>query len=189
MKKLVAMMVAVVLVLSLGTGLKAEDKELNLLANLGFAFSDVEGLFLDLGVEKQFKQNLFALLYLDYYFNPTGLNESGSLYGVGYDVSLTLMGINLAAAYKRELNEKIKWFVRAGVLLALSRLKVTGSYMGVSLSDSTSATDFGLSAGGGIEYILQKKLALVAGVAISMIFSDGTGTWFKIFAGINYKLK
>jgi len=130
MKKLVSTIVAVVLVLSLGTGLKADDKELNLLANLGFAFSDVEGLFFDLGVEKQFKENLFALLYLDYYLNPTG--ENFGAYGV--DASLTLMGINLGAVYKKQLNDKIKWFIRAGALLAIS--KATVSVFGYSASES-----------------------------------------------------
>jgi len=181
MKKLISIMVAVILILTLGTGLKAEDKELNLMANLGFAFSDVEGLFFDLGVEKEIKNNLFALLYLDYYLNPTG--ENFGAYGV--DASLTLMGVNLGAAYKKRLNEKIKWFLRAGVLLAFS--KATISYLGFSVSET--ASDFGVSAGGGIEYEFQKNLAFVAGVAISMIFSDGTGTWFKLFAGVNYKLK
>ena len=101
MKKIISMIIVATLILSLGTGLKAEDKELNLMANLGFSFSDVEGLFIDLGIEKQIKENLFALLYLDYYFNPTGENYSG--YGV--DASLTLMGINAGAAYKREISD------------------------------------------------------------------------------------
>ncbi len=181
MKKLVSIMVALMFILSLGTGLKAEEKELNLMANIGFSMSDVEGLFVDLGVEKQLKENLFALLYLDYYLDPTGENYSG--YGV--DASLTLMGINLGAEYKKELNEKMKWFLRAGVLMAISKATVT--FLGYKTSDSSS--DFGIFGGGGIEYMLQEKLSLVAGVALNMVFSDGTGTWFKIFAGINYKLK
>ena len=178
MKKLVSIMVAMVFILSLGTGLKAEDKELNLMANIGMAFSDFEGLVIDLGVEKQFSENLFALLYLDYYLNPTGEDY-------GANASLTLMGINLGAAYKKQLNEKIKWFVRAGILIAIAKAEFT--LFGYTQSETDS--NFGLSAGGGIEYMLQEKLSLVAGVALATVFSDGSATWFKIFAGVNYKLK
>jgi len=180
MKKTISILL-VVMILSLGLGLNADDKELNVLADLGFAFSDVEGLFFDLGIEKQFKQNLFALLYLDYYFNPTG--ENFGAYGI--DASLTLMGINLGAVYKSQLNEKIKWFLRAGLLLAISKATVT--FLGYKTSDS--ASDFGIFGGAGIEYLLSPKLALMAGVALHMVFSDGTGTWFKLFYVIIYKLK
>jgi opacity protein-like surface antigen len=181
MKKVISILIAAVLVMSLGTGLSAQDKELNVFGNLGFAFSDVEGLFLNAGVEKQMTDNIFVQFFVDYYFDPSGENFSG--YGV--DASVTLTCINFFAAYKKEMGDKLKLFVNAGPLLALS--KVTASAYGFSISDST--TDFGIGAGAGIEYSLQEKLSLVAGAALNVVFSDETGTWFKLFGGINYKLK
>jgi len=188
MKKSISILL-VVMILSLGMSLNADDKELNVMAGLGLSFSDLEGLSLDLGVEKQFTENLYAMFFLSYYFDPTGFNTGGSYYGVNYDVSVTLTALNFAAVYKRAINEKLKWFARAGLLLALSRVKVTGSYMGISLSESESATDFGLAAALGVEYLIQTKIAIVLGAAIDTILGDGSATWFKIFAGINYKLK
>jgi len=188
MKKTISILL-VAMILSLGLSVHADDKEMNVFAGLGFAFSDVEGLFVDLGIEKQFKQNLFAMFFLSYYFDPTGFNTKGTLYGAGYEASVTLTGLNLAAVYKRAINEKLKWWARAGILLALSRVKVTASYMGFTESYSDTGSDFGLSAGGGVEYLLKAKIALILGAVIDTIFGDGSATWFKIFAGISYRLK
>lgn len=181
MKKLISMLVVFVFILSLTTGLKADEKELNVIGNVGFAFSDLEGLFIDLGVEKQFKDNIWAQLFIDYYLDPAGLNMSA--YGV--DASLTMMGLNLYGVFKKELRNKLTLFVKAGPFIAFSKASV--SYMG--FSESESATDFGIGGGSGVEYALKEKLSIVVGATLKLIFDDGTANWFKLYAGVNYKLK
>jgi opacity protein-like surface antigen len=173
-------LLCITLVMFLGvitTSLSAGDKKINLFGNVGIATSDVEGLFVDVGAELQFTNNIYGQLLFDYYFNPTGEDIEG--------VNDSAYGFNLYGVYKFSSSSALNLFVKAGV--HYTTIKASAEAYGISVSVSDS--DFGIGGGLGIEYSLSEKMALLLGGTVKVIFSEGeTGTWFKFYGGFNFQL-
>lgn len=149
---------------------------INVFANAGIAFSDIEGLFFDVGAEMQLSGPIWGQVSFDYYLNPMDDVE-------GIDSSV--YGINLYGVYKKEMNDKMNIFGKAGVHLTTA--KVSGTFMGIDFS--ASDTDFGIGGGAGIEYKLADKMFLLAGATMKMLFAEGdTANWFKIYGGFCYQV-
>jgi len=164
------------LLVSLPLQAQEAKKQVYLTGGAGLAFSDFEGLFIDLGVNYQLMTCVFIQALLDYYFNPSGEKASG--------VSDSAWGINLYGVYKKPLKNKFSLFGKAGIHLTSTR--VSSEFMGFKASASSS--DFGIAVGTGLEYRLKQALALVMGLTFKTVFADETGSWFKIYAGVIYHL-
>ena len=177
MKKLVILMLVLLVAASLPLQAVENNREFNVTGGLGFAFSDFEGLFLDLGLEYQIRKCIYIQALLDYYFNPSGASGKG--------INDSAWGINAYAVYKKPLKGQWTLFGKAGI--HLTSYKVSAEYMGFRMSDSSS--DLGIGIGAGVEYRLKAALALVAGLTFKTLFSDETGTWFKLYGGVKYFLK
>ncbi len=183
MKKifLVAMMLVLISSFSFGATKKqaADGKgDINLFFDLGIAFSDFEGLFLEAGGQYAFTPKISGEFLFDFYLNPAG--ESGE----GF--SSKAYGFNFNAVYKHPLSGGLKLFGKAGINLTIT--SVSMEFWGQKLSESDS--NFGLNFGGGVEYDLSEQLALRGGMTFKIAFAEGdTGTWFKLYGGVAYKLK
>lgn len=189
MKKVLISAIVCIIVVSFNTPLVAGERAINLFANVGAAASDFEGIFVDVGAELQLTDCIYGQLSCDYYF------ENDNEY-----MDLSLSGINLFAVYKFRSSGSLKFFVKAGVHYSTQKFEYKSDYLSKisdSLSlDSFTKSDFGFAGGAGLEYALNKKLALVAGGSIKLLsfksdnihVSDANLSWFKFYGGINYRI-
>ncbi|MCP5048043.1 MAG: outer membrane beta-barrel protein, partial [bacterium] len=78
-------------------------------------------------------------------------------------------------------------FAKAGV--NYSAIKASTEFSGATFS--SSSTDFGVGGGAGFEYFFNDRIGLTVGATVKLLFSgeDGTGTWFKFYGGVSYRLK
>ncbi len=177
MKKTSILVLLFVLPAAFTLNLPADGKKMNLFTGIGYAFSDFDGMFIDIGFEMQLTGNIYGQLLFDYYFNPGSLDIE--------DESSSAYGINLYGVYKHRSSGKMTFFAKAGVHCTVVKASAPGA--GFSISVDTS--DFGIGGGGGIEYFLRKKLSLVLGGTVKLAFSDENSTWYKIYCGFSYRLK
>lgn len=179
MKKTLVVITLILMLTALMTLTAQDEKRVNVLANLGFAFSDFEGMFFDIGAEMQFSEKIYGQLLFDYYFNPSGED-------LGSGVDDSAYGINLYGVYKMGEPDAMSFFVKAGV--HYTTIKASGSAWGVTVSATSS--DFGIGGGAGFEYPLSDNMGLNVGGTVKLIFAEGdTGTWFKLYGGISYRIK
>lgn len=151
----------------------AYEPKTTVFGDLGFAASDVEGLFMDAGLQYGLSKNLFAEFLVDYYLKPWGSDADGSAFG-----------LNLNGVYKFNLQESLNFFTKAGVNFTFS--KATSDIYGQTYS--VTSNDFGLNAGCGIEYLLSEAMGVRLGVTYKLLFTEGeTATWFKIYGGFLYR--
>jgi opacity protein-like surface antigen len=173
MKKIALILLFVALLASFGFSVvkqTADEPEKLVFGDLGLAVSDFKGLFFDAGFQYGFTPKLFGEFLFEYYFNPAGSGHDSSAWG-----------LNLNGVYKHALSDGLNLFGKAGVCL----IHTSVSFMGISAGNS----DFGLNAGGGIEYALNEKMGLRGGATFKISFADGdTGTFFKFYGGFFYGL-
>jgi hypothetical protein len=173
MKKILACITVLTILATMTTSLSA----INIFGNLGYASSDLEGLFFDVGAETKLFQNFYGQFLFDYYFNPTGEDIDG--------VDDSAYGFNLYMVYKFTGSSSLNLFAKAGI--HYTTIKFSASEGGISVSAEDS--DFGIGGGVGLEYSLSEQFALVFGVTIKIIFSEvETGNWYKYYGGINFRL-
>jgi len=185
MKKVFLSLLLVVLVSGLTFGAppkkaKVADEKgsISLFFDAGIAFSDFEGLFLEAGGQYAFTPKIFGEFLFDFYLNPAG--ESGE------GVSSKAYGFNFNAVYKHPLSRGLNLFGKAGINLTIT--SVSFSFWGQDFSESDS--NFGLNFGGGVEYGVSEQMAIRGGLTFKIAFAEGeTGTWFKLYGGVSYKLK
>lgn len=169
-------LVLVTALLFLGA-LSLSAKPINVFGGAGVAFSDVEGLFFDVGAEMQLANNLWGQILFDYYLNPMGVDIPG--------INDSMYGVNLYGVYKRPMDNKMNLFAKAGA--HITTLKASVNVMGINVA--ATDTNFGLGAGAGIEYKFSGNLFAYAGGTIKFLFAEGdTATWFKIYGGIGFKV-
>jgi len=169
MKKIVLAFFVLCLIGTFGYAAKKDvGKPMIVFGDIGLSVSDFKGLFLDAGIQKKLKDKIFGEFLLEYYFAPNGSA-----------VDSYALGFNLNGVYKHELKDAITLFGKAGISLIYSHASV--NVMGFSAS--ASDTNFGLNAGGGLEYALNEKMGLRGGVTLKLAFADKTGTWFKFYGG------
>lgn len=179
MKRFLVLVTLILFMAAFTLSLPAQDeKRVNVFGGLGFAVSDFEGLFIDVGAEMQFTGKLYGQVLFDYYMSPSGVDLPSG-------VNDSVYGLNLYGVYKHSASEKMNLFVKAGV--HYSTYKVTASDGGLTVSLSSS--DFGLGGGGGIEYLLNDKMALCFGATVKFLFAEDTLTWFKFYGSFSYRVK
>lgn len=184
MNKLIKLSVLMALLLvspSLTPNLMAQeaDTDLEYFAHLGFAFSDFEGLYLDIGVEKSFSHKLSAQAFLDYYAKPVDLSD---LYA---DFSTSAYGIGVYGKYKIIQSDKLGVYARGG--LHLTFLAMNYDWFGEEI-ELASETKFGLGGGAGIEYFLSDNLRLLVDGTLRTLFGDEALSFFVVSAGIKASL-
>ncbi len=166
--------------LAFSPALQAQQKgDFTYFGHLGLAFSDFEGLYLDIGVEKAFSEKLSGQVFADYYANPVDLSD---LYE---DFSTSAYGIGLYGKYSISNTEKLGFYVRGG--LHLTFLAMNYDWFGEEI-ELDSETKFGLGGGAGFEYALNDALKLQLDGTIRTLFGDGSLTFFVISAGVRASL-
>lgn len=179
MRKIVVFVTLTLFMAGFASSLSAYgEKKFNVFVNLGYAFSDFEGLVLEFGGELQVTGNLYGQLLIDYYPDPFG-DE-----GVP-DFNDSAYGLNLYAVYKLQMADKMNLFAKAGV--NLTSVKVAAVVFGIPVT--AVDTDFGAGAGAGIEYLFNDKWGMQLGGTVKFLFAEDTATWFKVYGGVSYRLK
>jgi hypothetical protein len=167
MKKIALILLSIALLTSLGfsAGKKyAEKPKMQVFGDLGLAVSDFKGLFLDAGFQYGLSEKLFGEFLFDFYLDPAG--KHGDLVAYGF---------NLNGVYKHPLQDALNLFGKAGVSL--------------TMYSEGGGSDFGLNAGGGVEYSLADNMGIRAGATFKLAFGEGeTGSWFKFYGGFYYGL-
>jgi opacity protein-like surface antigen len=153
-----------------------EGKTINVFGNLGFNAGDFEGLSFDLGAEMQFTEKIWGQILFDYYCSP--LDESI------VDINDSAWGINAYGVYTFAGGANMNFYVKGGV--NYTTVKASTDFI---FDISASTSDFGIGIGGGMEYTLQEKLSLVAGVTLKTAFSDNPSTWIKFYGGLKFAIK
>lgn len=182
MKKLsVLTVMAAFLVLCATPAAGQSQREFNVLGGLGFATSDFKGLVFDIGAELQLSQNLYVQALFDMYPEPFDEDELGVS-----DVDYSAYGLTLYGVFKVTASDKLKFYVKGG--LNFTSVKVSGQVMGIGASSSD--TDLGLGGGIGAEYSINDRFSVLLGGTTKYIFDEyENGHWFKVYAGILYKVR
>lgn len=167
----------VVTALFLFGALSLSARPINIFGGAGIAFSDVEGLFFDVGAEMKLSSNFWAQILFDYYLNPTGLDIPG--------VDDSMYGINLYGVYKYKMTNQMNLFAKAGA--HVTTLRASAQVMGITVA--VTDTNFGLGAGAGIEIKVGSNMFVLAGGTIKFLFAEGdTATWFKLYGGFGFQV-
>ena len=156
-----------------------EGKTINVFGNLGFNAGDFEGLSFDLGAEMQFTEKIWGQILFDYYFSPLDQSNNSII-----DINDSAWGINAYGVYTFEGRTNFKYFVKGGV--HYTTVKASTDFI---FDISASNSYFGIGIGGGLEYALQRKLSLVAGITLKTAFSgDDPIVWVKLYGGLKFTI-
>ncbi|MCP4213956.1 MAG: autotransporter domain-containing protein [bacterium] len=181
MKKIIGFVLVFLLAASLPMLAKDGKKQRNYFVNGGYATSDVDVCFVDLGIEKQTSGNFYWQFLFELYFKPFG--EQGDFDSDG-------LGLNLYGVYKFPVSEKTNFFAKAGV--CYSMVNVAKNIEEVTYGDQTVleadwvATGIGAGFGGGIEHRISKRFSLLAGATCKLFFKSDPVKWVKMYCGISY---
>ncbi len=185
--------------------LSAAGKQVNIVGGVGFAFSDIEGAMIELGVELQMVEGFFLQLTAGSYLDDRPGGGGYGWYGghapvVYYGGTLhTPLGVSsrpycldLYSVYKIRVSRKLKVFGKAGVHAAFYLESYWDDYSGYS---GPQKDGVGTAFGIGTEHLLTERLALVVGGTYKMLFDGGSGPgpddstrWFKLYIALNYKV-
>jgi len=209
MKKIIFATVLLSIVLPASAG----SRQINVFGGVGFAFSDVEGVTIEIGVEMELLQGF----YLQFMANSHLSDQVGGNYYYYNDshlysrqqISTRPYGLNLYGLYKFPVSRTLKVFGKAGVHVAFHITPrydyyYYDSYYGNNYYNNYYYDDsgpkksgIGTAFGVGVEHQLTKKLALVVGGTYKILFDEGTeyapdqgnSRWFKMFISLNYRVK
>jgi hypothetical protein len=173
MKKILVLLMLILFLVSAFLSGEEVGKCTNLLAGIGSAVSDLEGLYMEVGVEKQFSGNVYGQFMVDYYFNPFELPDNSNSYA---------FGLNLYGVYKIPASDSINVFLKAG--LHITMMKEDWEFIGFI---NTSA-DFGIAGGGGIEFHLSDRAFIYGGATVRTALEEKR-TWIKIGGGVGFRVK
>jgi Outer membrane protein beta-barrel domain len=155
-----------------------ERKRVFILAGTGYAFSRVQGLSAELGLELRLFGRIYARLLVDYNTASSGLENDG----ITIDNAL---GLNLTAIYKLDLTETLNFNIMAGGNYTSYNEKVDA--FGVNYSSSESI--MGINAGAGVDLQINNKWGLYLEATLKYIMSDLPWTWIKSQMGIRFRIK
>jgi hypothetical protein len=207
-KTALAASLVIFLSISLTTPVSAGKKRINVSASFGAATFFFDEPMVDLGVELQVSKGFYGRFLLSTTFGSGGYPYnpySGYGYGGYYDPNMgfygeTMVGLNAIAAYKHRLFKKTRLLWQAGVFFMYYREynnvfdEISQSYGIVA----TDATGLGALGGTGVEFILSKKLDLVAAGVYHSFFNKElldpdngkvSNHWVKFYLGFNYRVK
>ena len=175
--------------------LSAAAKQINIMGGVGFAFSDIEGAMVELGVELQMVKGFFLQLTADSYLDDqSGIGD----YGYGWDNYILYYGgglyapmrvtarpysLDLYSVLKLRVSRQMKVFGKAGVHATFYLQSYWDDYFGYSgPREEGVGTAFGL----GVEQRLTDRLALLVGVNYKLIFDKAH--WYTLSLGISYNI-
>lgn len=172
MKKKYVVTILLLLVCSFALLAEGKKKEINVLAGIGSADSDLKGLVLELGIEKQYTRKLYGQLIIDYYSNPFEVSGEFNSYAYGF---------SLFGAYKMPASSRLKIVLKLGLHITMMREK--WKWLG-----SMTSADLGIAGGGGLEFKITDRAALYGGVTAKTSVEESR-FWFKCSGGVIFKLK
>ena len=206
MKKIVFI---AVLLLSIMLPVSADSRQINVFGGVGFAFSDIEGVTVELGAEMELLQGF----YLQFMANSYLSDQLGGNYYYYSDshlystqqISTRPYGLNLYGLYKFPISRTLKVFGKAGVHVAFHISPRYDYYYydyyyygnNYYYDSGPKKSGFGTGFGIGIEHELTNKLALVVGGTYKILFDEGSqyapdkgnSRWFKLYTSFNYRIK
>jgi hypothetical protein len=184
--------------------------EINIFGGVGFAFSDVEGVLIELGAEMRLTKGFYMQLMVDTYLDDRARSSYYYL-GDGYigspiTIGTRPYGINFFGVYKVPISRNWKVFGKAGIHAAFNLSNVYRGYYDFYgyydyyyyYDDSgPEKNGVGTAFGIGIEHRLTKKLSLLVGGTFKMLFDEGTryapeqgnSRWFKMYTALNYRVR
>ncbi|MCP4146842.1 MAG: porin family protein, partial [bacterium] len=149
MRKAFLLVTLVLFVCFLSVSADDEGNEINIFGGAGFAFSDIEGLCQDAGVEFQLSENIYIQGVFDYYLAPYGSDIDGD----------SAYGINLYGVYKIPSSDTMNFYLKAGG--HYTTIKMETSIFGIDISGKSS--DFGIAGGAGVEFAMGDSMDIYAG--------------------------
>ena len=82
------------------------EKKINVFGNIGFSLLDFDGIFFDLGVERELYRNIYWQFLFDYYLRPIDWRAEND--NMAY-------GLNLYIVYKLLKFNKVNFFIKGGI--------------------------------------------------------------------------
>lgn len=197
--------------LLLGT-VSSAGAEINIFGGVGFAFSDIEGLLVDLGAELQLTKGFYMQFEVDTHIGDQGGNNyyylNDGYIGSPMRVGTQPYGVSLFGVYKVPVSRNMKIFGKVGLHAAFHLGNVYredygyydyyGNYEYTYYDDSgPRKSGLGTGFGIGIEQRLTDKLALVLGGTYKILFDEGTryapekgnSQWYKMYVAFKYRVK
>lgn len=217
MKKM--MIFALVLFLALSVSAEKKKKEFNILGGVSFAFSDLEGVVLDLGAELELSRDFFLQFMINSYLGDQGGNyiyyQSGHVYAP-LSIGTQPFGLNFYGLYKVRVSRNSRIFGKAGVNAVFynpPRYHYSWDYYGGYWDNyyygyqadyrGPRRSSFGTAFGLGFEHLLTERLGLVVGGTYKMLSDDvfyvsqpeappsprENSRWFKMYLALNYRIR
>lgn len=179
--------------------LSAVGKQINVVGGVGFAFSDIEGTMIELGVELQMVSDFYLQLTAGSYLDDRSRGGWGGY--IGYyggtlyaplQISSRPYSLDLYGVYKLRVSKETRIFGKAGVHAAFYLQSFWDDYYGYS---GPQKDGVGTAFGIGMEHMLTERLAVMVGVTYKMLFDGGSlpgaennTRWFMLSLGLNYNV-
>jgi len=171
--------------------LSAAAKQINITGGVGFAFSDIEGAMIELGVELQMVKGFFLQLtagsYLDDQSGGGGWDNYILYYGGALHTPMRITArpysLDLYSVFKLPVSRQMKVFGKAGVHAAFYLQSYWDDYFGYS---GPREEGVGTALGLGMEHLLTERLAITVGVTYKVIFDKAR--WYTLSLGLNYNV-
>ena len=144
----------------------------------GAAFSDYEGVVLNLGIDLKFAGRFSAQLVMDFLLDPAPELEDAT------DTNINIVGTSLFGVYRFSSSRNFNVFIRGG--LHLSTFRVKSTFQGVSIRATES--DFGVAGGLGLEFAVSQRMGIILGGDVKYIFdSIADVTYYNVYGGVSYR--
>lgn len=179
--------------------ISAAGKQINIIGGVGFAFADVEGAMIELGVELQMVKGFFLQLTGASYLDDQGRGAwddyivyYGGMLHSPMRITSRPYSLDLYSVYKLRVSRKLKVFGKAGVHAAFYIRSYWDDFYNYSgPREDGVGTAFGI----GMEHLLTERLAIVVGGTYKMLFDGGSTPapghntrWFKLYIALNYNV-
>jgi|GEM_PF-4211675 len=178
MKRVLCILVAIFMSVSFVNAAQEQGKgtvkKISYFADLGIAFADFKGLYLDVGAEWKLTNSFSAQAIFDYYMNPIDVFEDWE------DLSSSAYGLGVYGQYKLKLLDKLALYAKAG--LHCDFVALNWDLWGEEI-ELDSKFHFGLGAGAGVDYKMNDMWAITGGLTFRTLFGDPGYTWFVISGG------
>ena len=179
--------------------ISAAGSQMNILGGVGFAFDDIEGVVIELGMEFRLARSFYMQLTADTYLDDHSEGWGDYIFyysGIVYypqRIHTRPYGVNIFATYKLPLSRNWNVLGKVGVHAAFYLESYYDDYTDYS---GPKKEGIGTAFGVGIEHRLTERLALVIGGTYKMLFDGDSNAvpalenshWFKLDLGLNYQI-
>lgn len=154
-----------------------DRKRFYLIAGIGYASSNPEGLLAEAGVELRLFGNIHTRILLDYYFGRDIEKDSKTL--------KHMYGITLYLVYRLQVTETLDFRVKLGGNYSRIRAEITA----LGITFTTTMADIGYSGGAGFSWQLSNQVYLYAEAAVKHLLLEEPWTWVKGEMGVMFRLR